>query len=305
MLLGIVCGCGDPQQTIETLFYPDTSVQVTGVPDDVAEMIWGNEAQLRESLQRIVENPFATQRFVEDAMKRYGDRIAMIRSQKAYYQKYISASGIVIIGSGALKDAYFHTARKVVLGMTAKRPDLRVHIAPSIEDRTALTVFPPLSRRFRIVLTHPSLKQSEIPEVWYEGNRLGWFKNDMLLASMQRDRNGEIHTGFLIHEVAHVMHLAMRSIDATFDDRVRAAYDAVVGDPNSYWGGDVGNFALSDPAEYWAYTTTRWFNRFSLPTGHGKSHYTRFREQDPLLHILFQKTYVLIYLGATADHIED
>ena len=289
-----ICGCSDVLKPLEVIRAAgDAEVAIEPVPAAVADLIWGDEDALRQTMQEILENqPNAP-------VSGYLNRIAMIQEQKAYYQKYIDAGGIAIMGSDFLEDAYFYAARAVVLRMTAKRPDLRKHLTPIREQRpltNAVGDFRVPRRTFRLILSHPEIEQIDIPEVRSPHRKLGWCTLDKCLITMQRvSIKNEIHTGFLIHEFAHALHLAINLIDPTFNTRLRQAYAAAVGNPESYWGG--GGAALSGSTEYWAFSVTRGFTRFALPTKFGEQHHTRFRERDPLMYELLAEYFDFVYLG--------
>ena len=291
-----ICGCSDVLKPLEVIRAAgDAEVAIEPVPAEIANLVWGDEDALRQSMQEILENePNAPVSY-------FVNKIAMIQEQKAYYQKYIDAGGIAIMGSDFLEDAYFYAARAVVLGMTAKRPELREHLTPIREQRPLTNAVgnPRVPRRtFRLILSHPEIEQIDIPEVRSPHRKLGWCTLDKCLITVQRvSVKNEIHTGFLIHEFAHAMHFAINVVDLTFQDRLQAAYDAVLGDPESFWYGSRDAAALQSSTEYWAFSADRWFTRFTLPMGRGERNHARFREGDPLMYALLQEYFDFVYLG--------
>ena len=293
----LVCGCSDLSRPLRVIQAGgDQDIPIGPVPAAVADLVWGDEDALRQTMQEILENhgPNAPVSY-------YLNRIAMIHEQKAYYQKYIDAGGIAIMGSDFLEDAYFYAARAVVLKMTAKRPDLRKHLTPIREHRPLTNAVGNLRvprRTFRLILSHPEIEQIDIPEVRSPRRKIGWCTLDKCLITVQREPlKNEIHTSVLIHEFAHALHYAINRVDPTFEDRLKAAYDAVLGDPESFWSGDPGAAALEGFSEYWAFSAERWFARLSLPTRHGAWQHKRFREKDPLMYELLAEWFDFVYLG--------
>ena len=52
----------------------------------------------------------------------------LFEEQKKYYNRYIDAGGIAIIGNDTVADEYFLQAREVVMVLTSKHPELRYHL---------------------------------------------------------------------------------------------------------------------------------------------------------------------------------
>ena len=186
--------------------------------------------------------------------------------------------------------------------MTSKRPELLKHLTPQREKRLMSPTgnFGVPRHNFRIVLVLPGGKPA-IPDIIKQDSYpLGWCGIVFCVSTVQENPlyPDNISLGIFIHEFAHAIHYAIRQIDPTIDERMQAAYAAVANDVDAYWGGGApDNAALENAGEYWAFSVRRWFLRFTLPTGLGESHHTRFRERDPLMYALLGEWFDLRYLG--------
>lgn len=259
VLLG---GCAEERFSVSmaTLLVP-TDRAIGPVPPELQEILWGENAE----------------------------RLA------TYYTTYIDAGGVVILGADAIGDRYFHAAREIVLEMTSKRPEIREILTPTREPRDNP------SSRFRMILITSGQDLSGMLkwEMRREGLTTGWCGGGQThcVASVHKFLHNdkyELSMSTFVHEFAHAMHFAIRRLDPTFDDRLEAAYQAVVDDPESYWwAGEWRSHALSNPLEYWAESVTEWFYdlsfRFSNPHGFGRWASNEFIKKDHLMYALMQE----------------
>ena len=298
---------------METVFFGEDPAAVEPrpsyvgpVPDDLAVLLWGDEEALLAELKDVLEDSITETDLgpVHDTANlrpnRLIERICGMRLRRAYYQKYIDAGGVAIMGDGHLEDRYFYATREVVLEMTSKRPELRKLLSPSYDDRVNLTgkeLVP--TRKFRIILFHPFRSTQAIPEVYPNHlETIGTCSLDKCYVSVQIYK-GALDTSVFVHEFAHALHFAINLFDATFEEELIAAYEVAKNNDDSYWGSFHGgqNSAESHAGEYWAFSVTRWFMRFSLPTGLGEYHHDQFREKDPMMYALLQEWFDFKYLG--------
>lgn len=303
-----ISGCGD--EGIETVLHdigaaPSAQGVVGPVPEDVKEIIWGKD----------VDTLMAE---LEDAHDRGGNVDHLIhpicyrREQEAYYQKYISAAGVAIMGNGYIDDRFFYAARDIVLGMTQKRPELRALLTPSRENRPGatqldtihdITGLPTPSRHFRMVLVHNAMSFTSVPE-FHLGNGtiqyrvapgLGSFWPSIAWSYVGGYQHSEkiwIYDVFS-HEFAHAIHAAIRLLDPTFEDRLQAAYESVIKK-------DFNLVATRGSAlEYWANSAAYWFdNLVGQPNLHDL-----FRETDALMYALLEEWFDLIDLRAVESKV--
>ena len=315
-ILVILCLCGCRDEYVSYAFFGGEAdveappeVTVGPVPEDLAILLWGDLDAYIEDLEDVLDDGIieTDEGQVHDSAnimpKYFRDRIAEIRQQRAFYGKYISAGGVVIIGSQFLEDRCFYAARAVVLGMTSKMPKLRERLSPTHEARVNLTgkLAVPDSE-FRMVI-HDPLHTEAIPER-HSGQMASIIGSCGLefchaTTAIYEDHNGNaaLSMNTFIHEFAHAIHYAMNLFDATFEQRLEAAYADVLNNPDSYWMGAVGAAPLMNWKEYWAWSSVKWFTRFSLPTKFGEQHHARFRENDPMMYALLKEFYDFKYLN--------
>ena len=251
------------------------------VPEDIKEILWGPDVDtLREELKDAINR---------DAHSGYLDvqinRICLRREQERYYEKYISAGGIAIMGHGYIDDRIFYAARDLALGMTQKRPELRTLLSPSREDRPRGTHLYSPSRKFRVILVERDMSPTSIPEVHrglgavnYYGFRAAGQAGPVYAWAYVRnalDPSNPIRLyHFFSHEFAHAIGFAIGMLDPTFDDRLQTAYLTAM--ENSVF--TATRTYSSD--EYWALAATEWFDAMV---------------RDPVYHNLFRKTDPLLY----------
>ena len=103
-ILALACG----ESRILTSLYQELNapVEVT----DLTEEVWRKLAVYRQNITRSPEE--------KDELK---------ANQEIFYNRYIDADGIAIIGNNLTPDYHFVNARKAILIMTAKHPYLRKH----------------------------------------------------------------------------------------------------------------------------------------------------------------------------------
>ena len=314
LLSFFVWGCGDEGILINGLAptAPPVSLGVGTVPLDIQSIIWGKD----------IDTLIAE---LDDTMEGEGDpddiwakhlihKICLRREQEAYYQKYISAGGVAIMGDKLIPDRFFFVARDIVFSMTQKHPELRELLTPSRENRPGAMQHPFLhdvtgrttpSPKFRMILSNPGLGNAVIPELRLEGGinyrilSIGGYVP--YFAWVTASAYDEITLNFVTifaHEFAHAIYLAIRLLDMTFDDRLDAAY-AAAKENGSYFSS--GNQALRNPSEYWAESAQRWFTVFSLE-GQEFLH-DEFRRRDRLMYDLLAEWFDLINLRAVESRV--
>ena len=316
--------CGDEgiRTTLHDLGAAPAAVGfIAPVPKEIQDIIWGKDVPtLMTELQAYLEKGFDS--FAQGTIH----KICLRREQEAYYSKYIDAGGVAIMGHKIIEDRLFYAARDLALGMTQKRPELRTMLTPTHAERPgtkrdgihAETGLPVPSRKFRYILVDPYQGQNLIPERRYSGGTVNYpasgspgscfplyCRQTVAIRDMNWGKDGEpkleAHIAKVFcHEFAHAIHYAIRLIDSTFEDRLKAAYDEAIANARSvnnldgkgYW--PSGSYALSNPGEYWAECVSVWFNDLSAP---GLSHFLdRFREGDPLMYALLNEWFDFIYL---------
>ena len=318
-------GCGD--EGIKTTLHdlgaaPSVQGVVGPVPEPIKEIIWGKDvetlkAELKYAIDRDEDGIFidANGRRVLDPngirAKSMIHSICYRQAREAYYTKFISAGGVAIMGHGYIDDRFFYAARDIALGMTQKRPELRVLLTPSSENRPGATQLdtrhdvtnrPTPSRKFRMILVHNDMSLTSVPE-YYLGNGVVHFRVAQGLGGFWPSWawgyvGGYSHSEKIwmyetfSHEFAHAIHAAIRLIDPTFDDRLQAAYEAVKDNPL------VGK-TRRGAMEYWAHSATDWFDEVATQ----QWYHDQFLQNEPLMYELLNEWFDLIDLSVIETRV--
>ena len=312
LILIVLCfgfyGCGD--EGIETVLYdigaaPSAQGVVGPVPESIKEIIWGKDV---ETLKVKLETALANDSGAEDSLIH---AICYRREREAYYQKYIDAGGIAIMGNGHIDDRLFYAARDIALGMTQKRPELRAMLTPSSENRPGATQLDTQhdvtkrstpSRKFRMILVHNDMSLTSVPE-YLHGNGVIQYRIAPGLGSFWPSWAWAYVGGYshlekvwvyevFSHEFVHAIHLAIRLIDPTFDDRLQAAYEAVKDNPL------VGK-TRRGAMEYWAHSATDWFDEVASQ----QWYHDQFLQNEPLMYELLNEWFDLIDLSVIETRV--
>jgi cyclophilin family peptidyl-prolyl cis-trans isomerase len=168
-----------------------------------------------------------------------------------FYQKYTHAGPLPILGSAQVSDYALREAVWIVQHVLAGRDDILQALA---------------DRGVRMVIMAHNEYTTDIPEQANMTPKDYWDRR-------ARGLGGRIISGaeenllcfpgdpystenILIHEFAHVIQqYGMRSVDPTFDRRLRAAYEQARA--AGLW---EGTYAGSNMAEYWAEAVQDWFD---------------------------------------------
>jgi len=213
--------------------------------------------------------PAKTQSEAEQFSSKYGKPIASASQLKdsvssvskvpatfrfnPYYQKYLNAAGLPIIGSSNVSDKAFYKTREIVLMMLRKSPAIK---AKMIENNV------------RIAIIGKYEQLTDLPEY---NNMDKWINQrarglggliDFPLTScaeenvlgLSPDRyNGE---DILIHEFAHTIHMTGISlVDKDFNGQLNSCYDNALA--QGLW---KNTYAISSVGEYFAKGVQSWFN---------------------------------------------
>jgi hypothetical protein len=205
-----------------------------------------------------------------------------------FYAKYISANGYPIISSKNVSDYALKEAAYLVNLMLAQRPDVRDAM---------------ISSGSRLIVMAHNEFTTEVPEhshlrprdFWDARARgLGGSRTDPVCSCAEENLlcyPGDPYSteNILIHEFAHNIHLrGLVNVDATFDDRLKAAYDQAIA--AGLW---KTKYASTNKAEYWAEGVQSWFNN-NRPPDHDHNHVdTReeLHEYDPQLAALCEEVF--------------
>jgi hypothetical protein len=172
-----------------------------------------------------------------------------------FYEKCTLVGTLPIVSSAAVDDRAHLEAAYLVLKMLEHRPELIDAVGNS---------------NTRFVIMSPSEMTTDVPEHsdlspkgYWDKRARGLGATDVRPAvscgeeNLLQFRGGPYATeNILIHEFAHAIHeMGLRSADPTFDDRLRATYNAAM--EEGLWD---GVYASTNRMEYWAEGAQSWFD---------------------------------------------
>lgn len=186
--------------------------------------------------------------------------------QETYYDRYVDAEGIAIVGNSGLADADYIRAGQIVLTMTAKRPEVQDVL--SVKNGFYMVLFgsgdmtgwfyPPEIR-------HQTIRTGRVPLPGCSQDSRGGFCFGVLM------------DGVFAHEFAHAMDYAIITrLDPGFYEQVKQAYAVALA--SGTW---AGLYAESSAGEYWAEGAVVWF--YDVGPGRRFETYDALAAHDPLL----------------------
>jgi cyclophilin family peptidyl-prolyl cis-trans isomerase len=169
----------------------------------------------------------------------------------AFYQKHIDLDGFPVLGSSNVSDYAMREAAWIVRQMLTNRAEILRALA---------------TNNARLVVMAHNEYTTDVPEqanmtpkVYWDrrarglGGRIASCAEENLLSYPGDPYSTE---NILVHEFAHVIHgVAMRALDATFDQRLRQAYQSATN--SGLW---KGTYAATSVSEYWAESVQNWFD---------------------------------------------
>ena len=302
-----VSGC-DEGILSEQVFFTESESTVTGLPEDLQALFWGDPEALT------------------DAEREY------YAEYRAYYTKYIDAGGVAIIGHDEVDDAHFYYAREVILIMTSKRPELRERLTPGYKHGVCCaTAAPKYPSRFRMVLWQADTPRiPEHPSVGPVNAGTCGVSCNALVSGF----TGRLWSDYsvVVHEFAHAIHYAINDFDGSFalndfpvhdevdkldpmfQARLEAAYAVAKANAVDDWEDSLRSnqyytkdYAMTNVNEYWAVGVAYWFEYMSQvwPEGYGEGrlHYhDSFLAKDPLLYALLDEWFPLLSIEVTIHY---
>ena len=175
-----------------------------------------------------------------------------------FYRKHLNVRGFPIVSSSRVPDSALWEARRLVLKMTAHRPEILREMAKrkvrlAVMARDELTIDIP---------EHRDLYQAFPQTDWNRRARgLGATTarpavsvgEENLLGYREDRYRGE---SILIHEFSHAMHImGLRYTDPSFEPALKTAFDSAMAD--GLW---KNTYAATNKEEYWAEGVQSWFD---------------------------------------------
>lgn len=170
------------------------------------------------------------------------------------YVKSLDAGGLPVVASAKVSDFALREAAFLIRQMVGHRPEILAAIA---------------AQKVRFVVMAPTEMTTDVPEHGDLVPRQYWDRRARGLAATPArpavscgeenllDLPGDPYAkeNILVHEFAHTVHeLGMRTLDPTFDERLRAAFAHAKA--TGLWR---GTYAMQNHSEYWAEAAQSWF----------------------------------------------
>lgn len=170
-----------------------------------------------------------------------------------YYQKYLNAAGLPIIGSANVSDRAFYKTREIVLMMLRKSPGIKAKM---------------IGNNARIAIIGKDEELTDLPEYnsmdksmnqrarglggWIDAPLTSCAEENVLGLNTDRYKGEDI----LIHEFAHAIHmLGISFADKDFNDQLKTCYKNAL--DQGLW---KNTYAISNEGEYFAEGVQSWFN---------------------------------------------
>jgi len=207
-----------------------------------------------------------------------------------FYKKYLNANGIPVVSSENVADSALILARHTIINMTAKRPDV---LAQMVLNRARVGIIAEIEETSDL----PEYSNIEDKEFFnsrgrgYGGGELEPFAS----ASEEAMLNKYKDAGYdlLQHEFAHLIHSSgLRYAIPGFQKKLKDAFKKAK--KEGLW---VNTYAATDEMEYFAESTSIWFNHAvqSIPEGDGVYNHIHTREElkeyDPRMYNILKEVY--------------
>lgn len=289
-------GCGD--EGIETVLHdlgaaPPVQVAVREMPPEIQTLLFDRFGTRDELIARLADIEQGDDNW-EDQVDWFVRVIAKMDQHRAFYTRYIDAGGIVIVGSADVDDAFFIAARDIVFQMTSKHPEIRDQLSPE-------------SHFYMALLHEYDATDQGLPNRLFQPPAVTPVSGKCGPYCISRVWYGPGGMLTFVHEFAHAVHFAINGegaksinvpLDATFDDRLKAAYATAMA--AGKW---EGNYASKNYREYWAVGVEYWYN-LSRAGAIVFASRAEFAAYDPLLYELlsewfFKDTFDSAFWGDT------
>ena len=180
------------------------------------------------------------------------------RTQETYYNRYVDADGMLILGTDAVPDTLFLEARKAMLVLTTKHPSLREHLRSTSETLLGLCSEP--GTGFYMILD--KWRTAPHPKLLIEK---GIINPDDHAGACQLlvNPNTQLFTGYcysnpslvtFVHEFAHALHITISFEDPNFEKKLTDAYTVAIA--AGRW---QNMYASVNMREYFAEGVMHWY----------------------------------------------
>jgi len=219
-----------------------------------------------------------------------------------FYMKYVDAMGIPVLSSEKVPDAALLVARDIVNAMLAARPDLR---ASMVERKWRTGVIAEVEMTMDIPeyarLKRPGAPRDEPVNQLdrdYHANRSRGLGGNPTTGAEENllGYPGTRYWGehIFVHEFAHAIMSAVRTVDPAMHAEIRAAYDSAMAAGKYIHPDGRKHYATTNAGEYWAEGAQWWFfsNYGECFVGNVKVETPEdFKAYDPTLNELISRVY--------------
>lgn len=300
-----IFGCGD-RSNLDILHGAGPDLGENTVYTELPPEVWETIRRYRDNEvenHEIFRNRYlGTEHYTAEDEQVYAELIAeaaaLKEREKAYYNRYIDADGIAIVGNSHTPDKYFVDAKNIILIMTSKHPDLR----NQLRGLWYFDIFlagpdspnPPRANQFYTIASGTCAEGNYIQDgqtVWQRWPitgivEIGW------CAAVICECWPDSPMAVFIHEFAHALEERISDIDPTFHNvnylnvpnssKLVVAYETAI--EKKTW---EGSYAESNYREYWAVMVEFWF--LSIGEGLYFETYEDFAAHDPLAYELLDE----------------
>ena len=269
------------------------------------------EAALRD-LARLLTIP-------EVSAETLGDRCDLDLHRRGFYDKYIDAGGIAIIGPSdrtsrlGVRDEWLYAAREVILAMTSERPGLRRVL--SLEHEFGF--------RYVLLGTHWWLDESMPSELadhglyyyaFFTPIGMGWLAAGGVhqrWEDVSNDWEEVFEPPAVVHQMAHAIDVAFDEYPHLFPDwgeRLTAAYEAALAkalEGEGFFPAD--DAAMQNERDYWACGAEEWFtdmHAYYYLADPDEVQRAQMLEKDPLLYALLDEVFPVANLPQRMKSVE-
>jgi hypothetical protein len=231
----------------------------------------------------------------------------------AFYQKYVDANGIPVLGSTKVPDLALIMARDIVNTMLSWRPDLRESLVrrawrTGVIAETEMTMdIPEYANRKRP--DAPANEPVMQADRDYHANRSRGLGGNPTTGAEENllGYPGTRYFGehIFVHEFAHAIHSAIRDVDPALSQEITAAYNAALAAGKYITVRGSRHYALTNAGEYWAEGVQWWFfsNYGECFTGNARVETPEeFKAYDPALFALIGRVFKAHRIAADVFH---
>ena len=205
-----------------------------------------------------------------------------------FYEQWIDVEGLPVVASAKVNPYAVKEAAYLVRQMIGHRQDVLQALAEN-NVRFAVMAYNELTTQ---IPEHSDLQ----PDFYWDRRARGLGPTPTRPATSCGEENLLNYQGdpystenILVHEFSHAIHqMGLRTVDSSFDDRLKATFEAAV--EKGLW---KDTYAITNKAEYWAEGTQSWFdtNRANDDQHNHVDTRDKLKEYDPALAALLTEVF--------------